>query len=213
MKFVTLKSFDKKKLLIPTLIITSLILVITIFVSHAEFTSTDHVTIVDGIINYTPYDFKMMAMYEQKDECTDTNDDTCYKEVEAMPSKGYTINETKSYCFINNENEKIYGKVYTNSDGEHIIKDLEKNTKCVIYFDILSKKTFNQLLALNSELKTNGNTTHFNGTSCIDETCTYQENGIYEAEDENGTTSYYFRGTVENNYVKFGKDKSNADIW
>ncbi len=133
----TLKSFDKKKLLIPTLIITSLILVITIFVSHAEFTSTDHVTIVDGVINYTPYDFKVMAMYIQQNSCIDTNNKNCYQEVEAMPSKGYTINETKSYCFINNENEKITGKVYTNSDGEHIIKDLEKRSKCIIYFDAI----------------------------------------------------------------------------
>ncbi len=137
MKFVTLKSFDKKKLLIPTLIITSLILVVTLFVSHAEFTSTDHVTIVDGVINYTPYDFKVMAMYIQQNSCIDTNNKNCYQEVEAMPSKGYTINETKSYCFINNENEKITGKVYTNSDGEHIIKDLEKRSKCIIYFDAI----------------------------------------------------------------------------
>ncbi len=219
MKFVTLKSFDKKKLLIPTLIITSLILVITIFVSHAEFTSTDHVTIVDGVINYTPYDFKMMAMYEQKEECLDPSSDTCYKEVEVMPSKGYYIDEEKSYCYKTNPKEKITGKVYTNNDGEHVIKDLEKNTKCILYFGTRSFNTLSKL-----KLVSNGETAHFDGTSC-NETCvpygvsnvcssgcSYQENGIYEVVDDDGT-SYFFRGTVENNYVKFGQDKTGADIW
>jgi len=31
-------------------------------------------------------------------------------------------------------------------------------------------------------------------------------------EDDYGT-SYYFRGAVENNYVKFGKDAENRDMW
>ncbi len=199
MKFVTLKSFDKKKILISTLIVTSLILVVTIFVSHAEFTSTDHVTIVDGVINYTPYDFKIMAMYIENS--------TSYEETDIMPSSGYVINETMSYCYKTNPNEKIIDKVYTNSDGEHIIKDLEKNTKCILYFDSLSKKAYNTLVKLNPELKSNGDTAHFTDTST-----NLNENGIYEAEDDDGI-SYYFRGSVENNYVKFGKDKSNADIW
>ena len=188
MKFVTLKSFDKKKLLIPALIVTSIILVITIFVSHAEFTSTDHVTIVDGVINYTPYDFKMMAMYQQKEGCEDTNDDTCYSEVELMPSEGYTINQEKSYCYKSNPKEKIYEKVYTNSNGEHVIKELDKNTKCILYFD---KKQ--EPLTIN-----NMDFNICNGEDLTEEeakNCLVNEKG------------YRFEGPDPNNYVRFNNEE------
>ena len=36
--------------------------------------------------------------------------------------------------------------------------------------------------------------------------------GMYAAEDDLGTT-YYFRGAVNNNWVKFGKDSSNKDMY
>ena len=36
--------------------------------------------------------------------------------------------------------------------------------------------------------------------------------GLYKAEDDLGT-SYYFRGAVNNNWVKFGKDSSGKDIY
>ena len=36
--------------------------------------------------------------------------------------------------------------------------------------------------------------------------------GMYAAEDDLGT-SYYFRGAVNNNWVKFGKDSSNKDMY
>ncbi len=207
MKFVTLKTLDKKKILITTLIVTSLILVITIFVSHASFTSTDHVTIVDGVINYTPYDFKILGIYQKDGED--------YTEVEVMPGKGYTVNVDKTYCYVDldDEDNQIKNKIYTNSAGEHVIKELPKRSKCIIYFDkekSPSEKTLAQLTTLNKDLVSKGNTAHFTGTSCSDG-CSLTENGIYEAADENGTTSYYFRGTVENNYVKFGK--TDVEIW
>ncbi len=38
------------------------------------------------------------------------------------------------------------------------------------------------------------------------------DEGIFEMEDDYGT-SYYYRGAVENNYVKFGKNKSGQDMY
>ena len=35
---------------------------------------------------------------------------------------------------------------------------------------------------------------------------------MYATEDDYGT-SYYFRGAIDNNWVKFGKNSSNLDIW
>jgi len=37
-------------------------------------------------------------------------------------------------------------------------------------------------------------------------------NGLFSLEDDYGT-SYYYRGTAPNNYIKFGKDASGQDMW
>ena len=66
----------------------------------------------------------------------------------------------------------------------------------------------------NNEVK--GIVTEVTGPSCNDNTkcgeTNMNQNGVYESPDDDGT-SYIFRGTVENNWVKFGKDKDNQDIW
>ena len=49
------------------------------------------------------------------------------------------------------------------------------------------------------------------GTPNFANTATTNE-GMYAAEDDLGT-SYYFRGAVNNNWVKFGKDSSNNDMY
>ena len=49
------------------------------------------------------------------------------------------------------------------------------------------------------------------GTPNFTNTATTNE-GMYAAKDDLGT-SYYFRGAVNNNWVKFGKDSSNKDIY
>ncbi len=115
--------------------------------------------------------------------------------------------------------------VETNKDQNHNM-NAEFNGEVDVQLTektIPAKTTLAQLAALNPALTSKGNEAHFDGTSC-NETCVnpktsgactsgcnYQENGLYEAPDENGTTSYYFRGTVENNYVKFGK--TNSEKW
>ena len=53
--------------------------------------------------------------------------------------------------------------------------------------------------------KVNETTPNFASTATTNE-------GIYKAQDDLGT-SYYFRGAVNNNWVKFGKDSSGKDIY
>ncbi len=139
---------------------------------------------------------------------------------EATNSEEFTYQDT-----VKGENQTFYYYLiteYPNNPNES--QDLDKDKEITSTINDItinntgvhipaSEKTLAQLTALNEDLVSQGNEAHFDGTSCEDTSCTYQENGIYEAPDENGTTSYYFRGTVENNYVKFGTDKSNADIW
>ena len=49
---------------------------------------------------------------------------------------------------------------------------------------------------------------NFANPATTDETA----NGLYSLEDDYGT-SYYFRGTAPNNYIKFGKNASGQDMW
>ena len=39
-----------------------------------------------------------------------------------------------------------------------------------------------------------------------------QTSGVFEAEDDYGT-SYYYRGNVTNNYVRFGRNSNNQSMW
>ena len=51
-------------------------------------------------------------------------------------------------------------------------------------------------------LTVNSYTPDFSKSACDDSTCESHEKGIFMTEDNEGT-SYYYRGSVENNYVKF----------
>ena len=65
----------------------------------------------------------------------------------------------------------------------------------------------NQVLADNTVQETKAHMFNYTseGLSSDDQTDTnYVTNGLYSAEDDDGT-SYYFRGNVTNNYVQFGK--------
>ncbi|MDE5539383.1 MAG: hypothetical protein K2J20_02730 [Bacilli bacterium] len=49
---------------------------------------------------------------------------------------------------------------------------------------------------------------HFNNP----DDCDTSTNGIYSIADDDGK-SYYYRGAVENNYLKFGKNAEGKDMW
>jgi len=66
-------------------------------------------------------------------------------------------------------------------------------------------------LILNMIENRNTDTPDFTKTSCSSG-CEEATVGLYEYQDDLGT-SYYFRGDVENNYVKFGKNASNQDMY
>ncbi len=66
--------------------------------------------------------------------------------------------------------------------------------------DIKHKSITEQIIA-----SSNGVRTTFDSPATTDE-------GIFEMEDDYGT-SYYYRGAVENNYVKFGQNKSGQDMY
>ena len=52
-------------------------------------------------------------------------------------------------------------------------------------------------------IEVNTYTPDFTKSACDDESCESHEKGIYETTDYDSNPTYYYRGSVENNYVKF----------
>ena len=118
-----------------------------------------------------------------------------------MPAQntGYTLDETKSNC--NNgviptwDNASWEAKVnYKNYSAT-----TNTRTKCTLYFNKTAKTVKTAL----GNIEVNSYTPDFTKSACDDSSCESHEKGIYETTDTDGNPTYYYRGSVENNYVKF----------
>ena len=177
---------NHRKEVIGGLIVISVIGVLAFNLTKAKYQRVEDIRIVEGSINYKPYDFKMMAMYK-------SDNGTSYTEITGrMPSSGYVINEEKSYCTINNVDKDDKAKLYTDKYGQHVIENISKNDKCYLYFD-KNTEIVNTVLG---SIEVNNYTPDFSLTATTDE-------GIFKAEDNDGV-SYYWRGAATTNYLKFG---------
>ncbi len=91
---------------------------------------------------------------------------------------------------------------WDNSKWAPLVTNLtQTRTKCTLYFK--KTKKVNTVLG---ELEVYDYIPDFTKSACDDEVCESHEKGIFETTDADGT-SYYYRGSVENNYFKF------ADLW
>ena len=132
-----------------------------------------------------------------------------------IPKGNYTLNKEKSYC---NNNGKIEG--YDSTTGTVSFAFIGTD-RCFLYFDyyVLPRKAYDAILLDNG-----------NGATTVDEAKTYisgkgtptftdvatTNEGMYATEDDytatTGMKSYYFRGAVDNNWIKFGKYSSNGPV-
>ena len=112
-----------------------------------------------------------------------------------IPKGNYILNEEKTHCENN-------GKVtnYDSTTGTVSLNFIGSD-RCYLYFDY-KKET---IKLGSTELVVNSETPDFNQIATTNE-------GLFKAQDDLGT-SYYFRGAVDNNWVKFGKDSSGKDIY
>ena len=117
-----------------------------------------------------------------------------------IPKGDYVLNRDKSYC-------KNNGKIgnYDSSLGKISFSFIGTDS-CYLYFDY-KKET---IKLGNAELVVNGGTPDFSKVATTNE-------GLFKADDDytatTGMKSYYFRGAVDNNWVKFGKDSTGKDIY
>ena len=188
MKFEILKKSHLKKNILIGLLVISIIAAVILNFTRAKYRVTQSIPLVNGMINYTPYDFKIVAMYQE-------NESGEYVEIDAMPSSGYIINEELSYCTLDNVNKDEDAILYTNKNEEHVIGNLKKNSKCYLYFDEYVESVRDVLLA---NYPTQLTRTDFSATLTEDTTGT-----IYYADTSKGRT-YYFAGNPSDNWVSFG---------
>ena len=132
-----------------------------------------------------------------------------------IPKGDYVLNRDKSYCKNNGkigDYDSALGKVSFSFIG---------TDSCFLYFDYDSEpKGYEKILLDNG----NGTTTvaeakaYIEGKGIPDFSTTATTNeGMYASDDDytatTGMKSYYFRGAVNNNWVKFGKDSSGNPIY
>ena len=109
-----------------------------------------------------------------------------------IPKGNYVLNKEKTYCENN-------GKVTNyNSTTGTVSFNFIGSDRCYLYFDY-KKET---IKLGNAELVVNSETPDFSKVATTNE-------GLYKADDDytatTGMKSYYFRGAVDNNWLKYGK--------
>ena len=128
-----------------------------------------------------------------------------------IPKGNYTLNEEKTHC---ENNGQITG--YDNVNGVVGFSFIGSD-RCTLYFDyyVPPRKAYDAILLDNG-----------NGATTVDEAKAYirgkgiptfstfatTNEGMYATEDDYGT-SYYFRGAVDNNWLKFGEVGGKPIYW
>ncbi len=189
---------------IIVLVVISIFGVIFINRSKAKYRVTQSIQIVNGTVNYKPADFSLISINLQ-----DAKGSSNYTSSGNIPTTGYKLNEDKTYCTISGTEYK--GKsayngqgITINYNGNNIdfLGFNKANTKCYLYFDVITGIPGTELLAKYKSTMGSG-TPNFNKTSCSSG-CGEKTNGLYKTTDSDNKETYYFRGTVTNNWVKLG---------
>ena len=116
-----------------------------------------------------------------------------------LQNTGYTLDEEKSNC--NNGVVPTWDNAGWKFIGDYHNYSATNNTrtKCTLYFNKTAKTVKTAL----GNIEVNSYTPDFTKSACDDSSCESHEKGIYETTDTDGNPTYYYRGSVGNNYVKF----------
>ena len=116
-----------------------------------------------------------------------------------LQNTGYTLDEAKSNC--NNGVVPTWDNAGWKFIGDYHNYSATTNTrtKCTLYFNKTAKTVKTAL----GNIEVNNYTPDFTKSACDDSNCESHEKGIFETTDYDGNPTYYYRGSVENNYVKF----------
>ena len=191
MSFEKLKRSHLKRNIVIGVAGITIISTIVLNFTKAKYRVTQSIPLASGTINYNLADLNVIALFQESESGQ-------YQEINIMPSSGYTINEEKSYCEVNGVKDSN-AKLYTNSEQEHVIANLQKGTKCYLYFDekVLAKDT------ILSNYSTRLTRTDFTTTVTNTTTGTIYKSKDSSQYDDDGEV-YYFAGNPTDNWVYFG---------
>ncbi len=204
----------KKAFIIGFIVSTLIFVIINIFFTKAKYKLVESRKLASGTINYTLVDFELAGIKVKKDGSED------YVDTDTIEDN-YVFNQNESYCTEKYTSEgNSFEDVRNNTLTINFDKDTKKvsikpyskkGTKCYLFFDEehnLSKEVLENTLKQSSK----GDISKIVGEACG--SCTMKDSGIYKTQDDFGD-SYVYRGTVDNNWVKFGtgKNKETGDIW
>ena len=186
-KLQKFKENNNKRKIIAITIIFSILALSSIYLynSFAVFSEEKHFNVINGEVQ-DPGD--IYFAYYVDGEIT-----------RSMPKQntGYKLDTEKSNCTNGVKVGWNYSIWHADIDYSNYNATDYTRTRCNLYFT--KESTISTVLG---DLTVNSYTPDFTKSACDDSTCESHEKGIFAAEDDDGT-SYYFRGSVENNYVKF----------
>ena len=187
MRLEKFKEKDVKKISIIGFTIVCIFLITGVFfyTSFASFESKETYNIMEGTVT-NPGDIYFSYYIDGTASLNPPPQNT-----------GYELDSSLSSCtngVVPNWNHSTWEFI-----GSYKNYQIEQNsqTKCTLYF----KKIPTVKTAL-GELSVYTYTPDFTKSACDDAVCESHEKGIYETTDEEGI-SYYYRGSVENNYLEF----------
>ena len=128
MNFEVLKrSYIKRNIMIGIGVVLVLSAVVLTF-TRAKYRVTESVPLVSGTINFSPYDFNVVAMYLNKNGESISTD--------KAPHVGYTLNTEQSVCKVNDEKDENV-EIKFEESNLYFNKMNYNGTKCSVYFDLI----------------------------------------------------------------------------
>ena len=185
MEIETLKKSHLKRNILIGVVVVAVISAIVLNFTRARYRVTESIPLVNGTINYTPYDLNIVALYIDGVEAETLDSNT-----------NYTLDTTQSTCTYKDGTEipNLTLSYDSTTKSFSITPYTTRGTKCTLYFDKYEPTAADTILAgKNIQTRSDFSTTYTTATT----------NTVFQTTDWKGT-SYYFAGAPTDNWVYFG---------